>query len=73
MKSTPFDEPYPTEEPDMERMREMDRISEAVFRKWFERQEQRACRKDRLSLGVNIAVGLIVLALLAAPLIRILG
>lgn len=72
MEPTTFNDPYPTEEPDMERMREMDRISEPVFVKWFERQEQRACRRDRLSLGVNIAVGLIVLALLAAPLIRIL-
>lgn len=74
MGSTPFNEPYPTEAPDMERMREMDRSSEPVFRKWIERQEQRECRKDRLSLGVNIAVGLIVLALLVAPLaIRIFG
>ena len=71
MKSNPFEEPYPTEE---DRMREMDRISEPAFRKWLERQEQGEHRSDRMSLGVNIAVGLIMLVLLVASLtIRILG
>lgn len=73
MKSNPFEEPYPTEEPDIDRMREMDRISEPAFRKWLERQEQRKHRSERLSFGINIAVGLIMLVLLTVSLIRILG
>ena len=50
MKSNPFEEPYPTEEPDIDRMREMDRISEPAFRKWLERQEQRKHRPLKFPL-----------------------
>ena len=71
---TIFDEPYEVKKPDPTVLQEMDKLAEPVFREWLERQEQRERRKDHLFLEVNIAVGLIVLVLLAASLtIRILG